>query len=332
MPGRVCATAAAAFFSLPLPKRRARRRNRAPGRVALRAVRLDHRPPGGAQQPAGHRHPPAQPLGAPAGQERQRPGRDLLRADGVAAAGRAVLRAGHRGCSAVGGLRRPERALAGLAGRRSHLPQGVRLGRIRGHGQADFQAGRGYFSGGQQHGWNLGRAATSFFWGGGRLAGAFPAAPGQNVYSRVRTSKVPTLLISGALDFATPPQTAANQLLPSLPNGHQVVLPGFGHTATFWNYQPQAGTRLINTYLDTGRIDTSLYTPAKVNFTPRDHLHNTRQGNRGHHDRPRRCDGALPAVDGTPGAQERTPRAQDQRGCGRSSRSSSAWADGSSAP
>src|SRR5215468_8344431 len=38
MLSRVCAAATAAFFSLPLPKRRARRRNRAPGRVAVRAV------------------------------------------------------------------------------------------------------------------------------------------------------------------------------------------------------------------------------------------------------------------------------------------------------
>jgi pimeloyl-ACP methyl ester carboxylesterase len=136
-------------------------------------------------------------------------------------------------------------------------------------GRADFQASRGYFSpGGHQHGWNLGRAATSFFWGGGRLADAFPAAPGQDAYSRVRASEVQTLLVSGTLDFATPPQTTAKELLPYLPNGHQVMLAGIGHTATFWNYQPQAGTRLINTYLDTGRIDTSLYTPAKVNFTP----------------------------------------------------------------
>ena len=37
-----------------------------------------------------------------------------------------------------------------------------------------------------------------------------------------------TLLISGALDSATPPQVATKELLPYLPNGHQVVLPAFG--------------------------------------------------------------------------------------------------------
>src|SRR6266568_6073477 len=38
MQTRVRATAVAAFFSWPLPNRRARRRNRAPGRVRVRAV------------------------------------------------------------------------------------------------------------------------------------------------------------------------------------------------------------------------------------------------------------------------------------------------------
>ena len=33
-----------------------------------------------------------------------------------------------------------------------------------------------------------------------------------------------------ALDFATPPQNATRELLPHLPNGHQVVLPDIGHS------------------------------------------------------------------------------------------------------
>jgi MFS family permease len=41
-----------------------------------------------------------------------------------------------------------------------------------------------------------------------------------------------------------------------------------GHSDTFWTYEPTASTRLLNTYLDTGRVDTSLYTPAKIDFTP----------------------------------------------------------------
>jgi hypothetical protein len=100
------------------------------------------------------------------------------------------------------------------------------------------------------------------------LADAWPDAPGAGEYSRVRRSNVETLLIGGTLDFATPPQVATKELLPYLPNGHQVVLDGFGHSLDFWTYQPDAGSRLINTYFDSGRIDDSLYKPQRVDFTP----------------------------------------------------------------
>ena len=76
------------------------------------------------------------------------------------------------------------------------------------------------------------------------------------------------LLVGGELDFTTPPQIAARELLPHLPNGHQVVLPGFGHTVSFWSEQPKASTRLLNAFLDDGKVDASLYTPMKVDFTP----------------------------------------------------------------
>jgi pimeloyl-ACP methyl ester carboxylesterase len=134
---------------------------------------------------------------------------------------------------------------------------------------ADPQAAREYFSsGGQERESNPGYAATAFGWGGGRLTDVWPAAADEGEYSRVRTSNMETLLIGGALDFATPPQAATKELLPSLPNGHQVVLPGFGHSTDFWTYQPEASSRLVNTFLESGRVDDSLYEPQSVDFTP----------------------------------------------------------------
>jgi pimeloyl-ACP methyl ester carboxylesterase len=133
----------------------------------------------------------------------------------------------------------------------------------------DADAVREYFASAEQGpGPDLGYAATAFAWGGGRLADAWPAAPDEDEYSRVRTSNVETLLIGGELDFSTPPQVATKELLPHLPNGHQVVLPGFGHTLSFWNDQPEAGSHLVNTFLDTGRVDDSRYEPQNVDFTP----------------------------------------------------------------
>ena len=137
-------------------------------------------------------------------------------------------------------------------------------------GRADAQAARDYFSnGGQDDGSNIGRAAsTTYGWGNGRLVDAWPAAPDENEYSQVRTSNVETLVIGGELDFSTPPQVATKELLPYLPNGHEVVLPGIGHTGSFFAVQPEASSRLINTFFDTGKVDDSLYQPETVDFTP----------------------------------------------------------------
>jgi pimeloyl-ACP methyl ester carboxylesterase len=115
---------------------------------------------------------------------------------------------------------------------------------------------------------NLGDAATAFTWGGGRLADSWPAIADENEYSTVRASNVETLLIGGELDLATPPQAATEELLPHLPNGKEVVLPGFGHSGTFWTEQPEAGTHLISTYLASGKVDDSRYEPEAVDFTP----------------------------------------------------------------
>ena len=85
----------------------------------------------------------------------------------------------------------------------------------------------------------------------------------------MRDSNVETLLIGGNLDFATPPQWATRELLPHLPNGHEVILSDLGHSDDFWTYQPEAGTRLINTFLASGRVDRSLYTRNRWTSRPR---------------------------------------------------------------
>jgi pimeloyl-ACP methyl ester carboxylesterase len=137
-------------------------------------------------------------------------------------------------------------------------------------GHADARAAHHYFSSREHrnNGSILGNPGTDFIWGGGELADAWPANANENEYDHVRTSNVNTLLIGGALDFATPPQVATKELLPYLPNGHQVVLAGFGHSTSFWTQQPKAGSHLINTFFGSGRVDDSLYKPIKVDFTP----------------------------------------------------------------
>src|SRR5437899_2768299 len=109
-----------------------------------------------------------------------------------------------------------------------------------------------------RHGW------SRCIWGGDPLGGAWPGSPDNAQYTTVRTSMVETLLVGGELDVATPPQIARRQLLPYLPNGKEIVLAGFGHLPTFWQEQPAATSRLINTYYDSGQVDASLFKPVIV--------------------------------------------------------------------
>jgi pimeloyl-ACP methyl ester carboxylesterase len=149
------------------------------------------------------------------------------------------------------------------------FPTSFVWGQMAAAGRADADTAKRHFSSGDHRSDSiLGDPGTRFIWGGGELADAWPANASENQYDRVRTSKVNTLLIGGALDFATPPQIATKELLPYLPNGRQVVLAGIGHTTSFWTQQRKAGSHLIKAFFDSGRVDDSLYKPTTVDFTP----------------------------------------------------------------
>lgn len=135
-------------------------------------------------------------------------------------------------------------------------------------GAQDVHIADAYFAAGGDHGSILGNAGTDFVWGGGRLGEAWPVSPDDAEYRQVRPSTVETLLVGGELDFSTPPEAATKELLPHLPNGHQVVLPNMGHSGSFWSDQADAGTHLINTFLGSGAVDDSRYEPSRVDFTP----------------------------------------------------------------
>jgi pimeloyl-ACP methyl ester carboxylesterase len=146
------------------------------------------------------------------------------------------------------------------------LPQAFTWGEFASIAMADAQPAERYFSSSAGGGSILGNPFTEFLWGAGGLVHAWPANPGENQYTSVQNSNVPTLLIGGTLDFATPAQNATKELLPHLPNGHQVILSGLGHADDFWAYEPSASTQLLTSFYDTGQVDTSRYTPNKVSF------------------------------------------------------------------
>src|ERR1700722_15115665 len=148
------------------------------------------------------------------------------------------------------------------------LPTSFVWGEFASIGAADAQPADRYFSSGADQGAIIGNPLADFLWGAGGLAHAWPANPSENQYTSVPNSNIPTLLIGGTLDFETPAQNATKELLPHLPNGHQDILSGLGHVDDFFSYEPSASTRLLTTFYDTGQVDTSLYTPNKVSFTP----------------------------------------------------------------
>jgi pimeloyl-ACP methyl ester carboxylesterase len=109
----------------------------------------------------------------------------------------------------------------------------------------------------------LGSPWSLFAWG---MAHGWPNHLIPEKYFQVQPTDVETLLISGSIDFATPPQFATEELLPHLGNGEQVILKDLGHTETFWSSQPEARTHMLSTFFNTGEVDASLYTYQPVNF------------------------------------------------------------------
>ncbi len=150
------------------------------------------------------------------------------------------------------------------------LPQSFVWGEFASIGMADAHPVERYFSSGADRGSIIGNPLGEFLWGAGGLVHAWPANPGENQYTSVQNSSVPTLLIGGTLDFETPAQNATKELLPHLSNGHQVILSGLGHVDDFDAYEPSASTQLLTTFYATGQVDTSRYTPNEVSFATPD--------------------------------------------------------------
>jgi len=95
----------------------------------------------------------------------------------------------------------------------------------------------------------------------------WPAHTIDEEYFEVQPSDVEILLVSGSIDFSTPPQFATEELLPHLTNAEQVILEDMGHTETIWNSQPEARAHLVTTFFDTGEVDASLYEYQPIDFT-----------------------------------------------------------------
>ena len=96
--------------------------------------------------------------------------------------------------------------------------------------------------------------------------GGWPVAPMPDEYREMQPSDVETLLVSGNIDYSTPPQFATDELLPALSTGHQIILSEFGHTSDVWGLQPEAMIHMVTTFYDTGEVDDSQFTYESMDF------------------------------------------------------------------
>ena len=131
---------------------------------------------------------------------------------------------------------------------------------------ADYDASFDYIARLNDEETTLGSPLALLIWGG--AAGSFPVALIPTELRSVQTSSVPTLIVSGSIDFSTPAEYASRELLPSLPNGTQLILKEMGHINDLFSLQPEAVAHLLVQYFDEGIVDDSQFIYDPMNFHP----------------------------------------------------------------
>ncbi len=130
---------------------------------------------------------------------------------------------------------------------------------------ADFDSARNYRRDMEPPNMPLGSPMSTLLWGS-LSYGRWPTHVLQGEFRKPRQSDVETLLLSGSMDFSTPPDFATNELLPYLTNGKQIVLSECGHVKNMW-YENIENTRLILTsFYKTGVANTSLNSYIPMEF------------------------------------------------------------------
>ena len=102
----------------------------------------------------------------------------------------------------------------------------------------------------------------------GSASGHWPIHDLPAELNKIRQSDVQTLLVSGSVDFADPPDYATKELLPSLTNGRQVNLREMGHVDDLMNLQRPATENLLLRFYDDGIADDSKFKYDPMNFEP----------------------------------------------------------------
>lgn len=146
------------------------------------------------------------------------------------------------------------------------IPNALNWGDWAAKGSIDYDPARDWLTEMDPPGSVLGSPTSLLVGAAAQLGGGWPAAPTPNKFRQVQPTDVETLLVSGSIDYSTPAQFAAKELLPALKNGKQVILPEFGHSNDVWGFQPEAIRHLLATFYDTGEVDDSLFTYQPMDF------------------------------------------------------------------
>jgi hypothetical protein len=133
----------------------------------------------------------------------------------------------------------------------------------------DAPAAEDYYANDRGKGSILDGAGTDFLWAGpDGVASVWPDSPDNPQYRIPHPSTTETLLVSGSVDFSTPAETATDELLPMLTNGHQIVLRDLGHTADYWEYEASSGSTILTNFYSTGNTTAPVPVVREVDFTP----------------------------------------------------------------
>ena len=99
--------------------------------------------------------------------------------------------------------------------------------------------------------------------------GHWPTQQLPEEFRQLKHSDVETLILSGNMDFSTPPEYATKELLPYLRNGRQVILSECGHVGDVMYLNAENTRRILTSFYRAGVVDTSLnvYTPMNFNVS-----------------------------------------------------------------
>ena len=130
---------------------------------------------------------------------------------------------------------------------------------------ADFDSARNYCLDMEPADLPLGSPMSTLLWGPLSYC-RWPTQELPGEFRKPHQSDVETLLLSGSVDFSTPPEFATKELLPYLKNGRQIILSEYGHVNDMW-YSNIENTRLILTsFYRTGVPNASMISYMPMDF------------------------------------------------------------------